>query len=176
VATGSLDGDILTCPWHGFQYSIVDGRCLADPSAQLDMYPVVIEKDEVYLELPIPGAASHDGKGKEGAATEMATALHPNEFRTGDIAVGKIGRVQVNGADVAVYNVDGTFYATQNECTHAGGELSEGDLDGTCVTCFLHESRFDVTTGAVLEGPADEPLKVYRVVVDGERGRVEPGR
>jgi nitrite reductase/ring-hydroxylating ferredoxin subunit len=53
------------------------------------------------------------------------------------------------------------------------GPLSEGDVEGTTVTCFLHGSRFDVRTGQVLAGPAKEPLRVYRVVVDGEVGRVE---
>ena len=75
---------------------------------------------------------------------------------------------------MAVYNVDGTFYATQDECTHADGPLSEGDMDGAVVICPWHASCFDVTTGAVVEGPAKEPLQVYRVVVDGDVGRVEP--
>jgi nitrite reductase/ring-hydroxylating ferredoxin subunit len=54
--------------------------------------------------------------------------------------------------------------------------LSEGDLAGTIVTCPLHGSQFDVTTCAVLEGPADEPLRCYRVMIDGAVGRVEPMR
>jgi nitrite reductase/ring-hydroxylating ferredoxin subunit len=47
-------------------------------------------------------------------------------------------------------------------------------MDGAVVICPWHASCFDVTTGAVVEGPAKEPLQVYRVVVDGDVGRVEP--
>ena len=90
-----------------------------------------------------------------------------------DIPAGQIRTVQVDGEEAAVYNIDGAFYATGNACTHTGGPLSEGDLDGKIVTCPLHGSRFDVTTCAVLEGPADEPLRCYRVTIDGEVGRVE---
>ena len=75
---------------------------------------------------------------------------------------------------MAVYNADGALYATQGACTHRGGPLSEGDLAGHVVTCPLHGSQFDVTTGQVLQGPATEPLTCYRVIVDGEIGRVEP--
>jgi nitrite reductase/ring-hydroxylating ferredoxin subunit len=72
-----------------------------------------------------------------------------------------------------VFNVEGGFCATQAMCTHRQGPLSEGSLDGTTVTCPLHGAQFNVWTGAVLRGPARDPLKTYRVTVDGEIGRVE---
>ena len=53
----------------------------------------------------------------------------------------------MDGEEAAVYNIDGAFYATGNACTHTGGPLSEGDLAGQVVTCPLHGSQFDVTTG-----------------------------
>ncbi|MEP7200005.1 MAG: protoglobin domain-containing protein [Chloroflexota bacterium] len=52
VATGPLDGDILTCPWHGFQYDITSGQLTADPNARLDMFPVVITDGEIHLLIP----------------------------------------------------------------------------------------------------------------------------
>jgi nitrite reductase/ring-hydroxylating ferredoxin subunit len=58
-------------------------------------------------------------------------------------------------------------------CTHRQGPLSEGALDGTTVTCPLHGAQFNVWTGAVLRGPARDPLKTYGVGVDREIGRVE---
>jgi nitrite reductase/ring-hydroxylating ferredoxin subunit len=73
----------------------------------------------------------------------------------------------------AVFNIEGGFCATQAMCTHREGPLSEGSFDGTSVTCPLHGAQFNVWTGAVLRGPAKEPLKTYRVTVDGEIGRVE---
>jgi len=173
VGTGPLEGDTLVCPWHGFQYNITTGECLADPSARLDMYPVIVQDGIIHLQ--IPDIDAHLGKSVEEATAAPATpgALKPNEFRIADIPAGQIRTVQVDGEEAAVYNIDGAFYATGNACTHTGGPLSEGDLAGKIVTCLLHGSRFDVTTCAVLEGPADEPLRCYRVTIDGEVGRVE---
>jgi len=75
--------------------------------------------------------------------------------------------------DAAVFNVDGRFCATQAKCTHRGGPLSEGRLDGSTVTCPWHGTQFNVCTGAVLRGPATAPIKTYRVIVEGAIGRVE---
>ena len=52
VATGRLECDTLTCPWHGFQYDVRTGRLLADPNAKLDTFPVVIVGDEIRLHIP----------------------------------------------------------------------------------------------------------------------------
>jgi len=92
-----------------------------------------------------------------------------NEFRVRDLAPGSVLLV----GDVAVFNVDGNFCATQSKCPHRQGPLNEGPLEGSTVTCPWHGSQFDVCTGAVLRGPAHEPLRTYHVVVDGEIGRVE---
>src|SRR5262245_34014220 len=98
------------------------------------------------------------------------TALEDNEFRISDVPPGTARLV----SGVAVYNVAGTFYSTQNECTHARGPLCEGKLDGSTVTCPWHGSQFDVSTGAVVTGPAKDRLQTYRVTVKNGIGRVEP--
>jgi nitrite reductase/ring-hydroxylating ferredoxin subunit/hemoglobin-like flavoprotein len=170
VATGALEGDILTCPWHGFQYTVTDGRCLADPSAQLDIYPVAIEDGRVYLHVP---DAAPPARAAQPAGPPAANAAH---FRAADIASGHMRKVRANGEDVAVYNVGGVFYATQDACPHAGGSLSESDLEGTCVTCFLHGSQFDVATGKVICDPATEPLVTYQVTVQNGLGVVTARR
>lgn len=54
VCTGPLEGEILTCPWHGFQYDLRDGRLLVDPSAHLDVFPVRVENGEIQIEVPQP--------------------------------------------------------------------------------------------------------------------------
>jgi nitrite reductase/ring-hydroxylating ferredoxin subunit len=95
--------------------------------------------------------------------------MSDNEFRISEVPPGSAKRV----GDVAVFNVDGTFCATQDKCTHKQGPLSEGKLEGSTVTCPWHGSQFNVCTGAVLHGPAKDPLKTYRVIVDGEIGRVD---
>ncbi len=74
---------------------------------------------------------------------------------------------------IAVYNVGGNFYATSDECTHAGGPLTEGVLKGNEVICPWHDLCFNVITGEVTCPPADEPLKTYRVIIDGDIGRIE---
>jgi nitrite reductase/ring-hydroxylating ferredoxin subunit len=103
-----------------------------------------------------------------GAKSERAQ-LDENEFRISEVPPGSALLV----GDVAVFNVDGGFCATQAKCTHRQGPLNEGTLDGSTVTCPWHGTQFNVCTGAVLRGPAKEPLKTYRVTVDGEVGRVD---
>jgi nitrite reductase/ring-hydroxylating ferredoxin subunit len=175
VCTGSLEGDVLTCPWHGYQYDVTNGQLLVDPSAKLAGYPVHVRDGQVYLQVPIIQKEVIDLSIVEGSAApeEKEQILKKNEFYIREVVLGQTKLVRVDGQAVAVYNVGGAFFATQDECTHAGGPLSEGDLDGCVITCPLHGSRFDVTTGKVLGGPADEPLKTFRVTVEGDIGRVE---
>jgi nitrite reductase/ring-hydroxylating ferredoxin subunit len=81
------------------------------------------------------------------------------------IPPGSCGLGRVGTEEVAVFNVDGQFYATQNKCTHAGGPLCEGGLWGDIVQCPWHGSEFNVRTGEVVSGPARVPIKAYRVSV-----------
>ncbi|HXF60364.1 MAG TPA: Rieske 2Fe-2S domain-containing protein [Caldilineaceae bacterium] len=166
VATGVLEGDVLTCPWHGYRYDLCSGRCLTEPDAELDRYAVTVVDDTVYVDVP-------DSKPLPGAQTQAKEpALQENEFRVADLAAGKTLTLSVNGQTILVYNVDGRFYATDESCTHAQGPLSVGKLEGSIITCLLHGSCFDVTTGAVVCAPATEPLKTYPVTIEGEVGRV----
>ncbi|HEY7125379.1 MAG TPA: non-heme iron oxygenase ferredoxin subunit [Ktedonobacterales bacterium] len=82
-----------------------------------------------------------------------------------DIGEGKLKQVQIAGAKVAIAHVAGSFYALGDTCTHLGCSLSAGKLEGTAVTCPCHGSRFDVTSGAVLRGPARKPEPSHRVEV-----------
>ena len=95
--------------------------------------------------------------------------LKENEFRASELPAGSASLV----GEAAVFNVGGTFCATQAKCTHRQGPLSKGKLDGSTVTCPKHGAQFNVCTGEVLRGPATEALKTYRVIVDGDIGRVE---
>jgi nitrite reductase/ring-hydroxylating ferredoxin subunit len=110
-----------------------------------------------------------NGSVGNGSAGSVSSSLKPNEFRVDDVPPGSVLLM----GDVAVFSVAGGFAATQAMCTHKAGPLSEGTVDDMTVTCPLHGSRFDIWTGAVLRGPAKEPLKTYRVIVDGDIGRVE---
>lgn len=95
--------------------------------------------------------------------------LKDNQFRVAAVPPGSALLV----GDAAVFNVAGGFCATQAKCTHRGGPLNEGKLDGSTVTCPWHGSQFNVCSGAVLRGPATEPVKAYRVIVEGEVGHFE---
>ena len=95
--------------------------------------------------------------------------LKDNQFHVNAVRPGSALLV----GDAAVFNVAGGFCATQAKCTHRGGPLNEGKLDGSTVTCPWHGSQYNVCTGAVLRGPATERVKTYRVIVEGEIGRVE---
>ncbi len=103
------------------------------------------------------------------AARSERAPLKENEFRISEVPPGSVLLV----GDCAVFNIEGGFCATQAMCTHRQGPLTEGSLDGSTVTCPLHGAQFNVWTGAVLRGPAKDPLKTYRVTVDGEVGRVD---
>ena len=65
----------------------------------------------------------------------------------GDVAPGTGKCVEVNGRQIALFNVDGKFHAIDNTCLHRGGPLAEGELDGTVVTCPWHAWQYDVTSG-----------------------------
>ena len=99
------------------------------------------------------------------------------EFRTvanaSDVPANSLKHVELeDGRQVCLANVDGTFYAIGGECTHMGGPLGEGELDGTTVTCPWHSGEFDVTTGKVLGPPAEEDEPRYEVRVEGDEIQV----
>ena len=86
---------------------------------------------------------------------------------TTELPAGKAAAVEVNGKKVAVFNVDGTFYAMDDTCTHRGGPLSEGQVDGTVVTCPWHGAEFEITNGQVLGPPAPGGVTSFEVKVEG---------
>lgn len=84
------------------------------------------------------------------------------------IPPGDYAQVEVDGSLVAVFNVDGNFYAIDDLCTHDGGELAGGAVEGDVVICPRHGARFCLRTGAALTPPAYEPVRTYRTrVADG---------
>ena len=97
-----------------------------------------------------------------------------------EVPEGDALKVERNGAEIAIFNVDGELFATQDRCTHGDWSLSEGGyLEGDEVECSLHMGRFCVRSGKVKSAPACEPLKIYslkvaegEVFLDFESGRV----
>ncbi|HEX4834911.1 MAG TPA: non-heme iron oxygenase ferredoxin subunit [bacterium] len=93
--------------------------------------------------------------------------------RTAELPPGKARLVQVGGKSIALFNVGGRFYALDNTCTHRGGPLAEGKVEGPGVICPWHGSEFELQTGKVLKPPATRPVTAYRVVVEGDRIKIE---
>lgn len=88
--------------------------------------------------------------------------------KTGDVPPGSALKVETDDLELAVFNVDGTFYVTDDRCTHGPGSLSEGDLDGHVIECDFHNGAFDIRTGDVVAPPCMIPLKTYQVTVEGD--------
>ena len=84
-----------------------------------------------------------------------------------DIVAGKMHVYDVAGTKVTVVSTDGHLYAFDDTCTHAGCSLAMGNLVGTTVTCPCHGSQFDVSSGAVLRGPAHRSVRSRLVQVEG---------
>ena len=83
-----------------------------------------------------------------------------------DVAEGSIHKIEADGLTLAVYNVDGTFYVTDDACTHGPGSLSEGYLDGHVIECDFHNGAFDIRDGSVVAPPCMVELKTYKVLQD----------
>jgi naphthalene 1,2-dioxygenase system ferredoxin subunit len=84
------------------------------------------------------------------------------------VGEGGITSAEIGGTGIAVYNVGGEFYATDNLCTHAFAMLSDGWLDGSEIECPLHAGRFDVKTGKGLGPPIDCDIKTYKTRIVGD--------
>ena len=86
--------------------------------------------------------------------------------RRSEIEAGQAIRIEKDGLVLAVFNLDGEFFATDDQCTHGPGSLSEGCISGDVVECDFHLGAFNIRTGEVAAAPCLVPLKTYRTVVD----------
>ena len=90
-----------------------------------------------------------------------------------EVPPGEGVRVEIGDEPIALWNVDGSYYATQDSCTHEETSLVEGDLWGDVVECPLHGAQFDVTNGEVLSLPAVVSLRTYPVKVEDGKLYIE---
>lgn len=102
----------------------------------------------------------------------------PEEFvrvaSSSDIPSDKMKVVQYKGQAVCIANAMGSYYAIRNTCTHMGGPLAQGKLEGHVVECPWHGSRFDLATGEVKRGPAQTPEPVFEVKIEGTAILIRP--
>jgi nitrite reductase/ring-hydroxylating ferredoxin subunit len=104
---------------------------------------------------------------------EVLMAQFIKVANTADLASGEARCVEVAGKKIALFNLEGSFYAIDDTCTHRGGPLSEGELSGDEVTCPWHGAVYNVKTGTVLGPPAPRGVASYPVRVQGSDVEVE---
>ena len=93
--------------------------------------------------------------------------------KTSELELGQGRLVEVNGKSIALFNIEGRFFAIDNTCTHRGGPLAEGKISGHVVTCPWHGATFDVRTGQVAGPPAQQAVACYAVRVTGTDIEIE---
>lgn len=92
-----------------------------------------------------------------------------------EVPPGHAKQAKVGDKTLAIFNVNGSFYAIDDTCPHRGASLAEGSLEGHEVTCPWHAAIFDVTTGAHLSPPARSDVACYKVQVVGDQVQVDIG-
>jgi 3-phenylpropionate/trans-cinnamate dioxygenase ferredoxin subunit len=96
--------------------------------------------------------------------------------QAGELAPGSHRVVDVDGASVVVFNLGGEYYAIEDVCTHDGGKLTGGTIEGDEVVCPRHGARFCIRTGAALTAPAYEPVATFPVRVENGEVQVRDDR
>ena len=100
------------------------------------------------------------------------TAVAP----TGEFAPGQWKSVDVDGAQIAVFNLDGEYYAIEDVCSHDGGQLTGGSIEGAEIVCPRHGARFCIRTGTALTAPAYEAIATFPVRVENGVVQVKDDR
>ena len=94
--------------------------------------------------------------------------------KTTEIIPGQMKKVSVDGNEIVIINIDGDYFSIDDTCTHAGGSLSEGELDGSTVICDWHGAQFDCKNGKLIKFPAKiDDLKSYKIVVESDNIVIE---
>jgi 3-phenylpropionate/trans-cinnamate dioxygenase ferredoxin subunit len=99
--------------------------------------------------------------GVEGATYVRACAVS-------EVAPESAIAVEVDGTELAIVHSAGQFFAIADECSHAAIPLSEGDVGDGEIECYMHGSRFDLSTGQPIGLPATEPVPIYRCLLEGD--------
>ena len=92
---------------------------------------------------------------------------------TDEVAPGTAIKVETGGLTLAVYNVDGEYFVTDDLCTHGPGSLADGYIDGDVVECNFHNGQFNIKTGEVVSPPCMVPIKTYKTTVEDGRVVIE---
>ena len=94
--------------------------------------------------------------------------------KTTEVMPGQMKKVLIDENEVVVINIDGNYFAINDTCTHAGGSLSEGKVEGSIITCDWHGAQFDCKSGKLVKFPAKiDDLESYNVVIESDTIFVE---
>ena len=96
-----------------------------------------------------------------------------SDLSLASLTEGKPRRIEKNGESICVTRVGSEVFAISDTCSHSEASLSEGDIEGFKIECWLHGAEFDVRTGEALTPPAVAPVKSYPVTIDGDSVTVE---
>lgn len=96
--------------------------------------------------------------------------------RTEDFSPGAVRTVEIEGTPIAVFNLNGHYYAIEDVCTHEAETLSDGEVTGEEIVCPRHGAHFSILTGAALSAPAYEPVATFPVRVEGGMVMVKDDR
>ena len=96
-----------------------------------------------------------------------------SDLNFSNLVDGKAARIEKEGKSICVARVGSEVFAIGDTCSHSDASLSEGDITGYKIECWLHGAEFDLRTGVALTLPAVQPVDVYEVVVDGDSVTVE---
>src|ERR1700676_809604 len=122
------------------------------------------------------GTSFHPGKlgSRPGVFEEtLAMANRIDLCSAADVAPGNALKVEAGDLTLAVFNVEGEFYVTDDACTHGPGSLSEGYIECDVVECNFHNGQFNIKTGEVVSPPCMIPVKTYTTVVEDGRVLIE---
>ena len=103
--------------------------------------------------------------------TDWATVARLEKFKPGTHKV-----VDVDGTNIVVFNLEGNFYAIEDVCTHDGGQLTGGEMEGDQIICPRHGARFCIRTGAALSAPAYEATSTFPVRIENSEVQVRDDR
>ena len=96
--------------------------------------------------------------------------------RADELPPGKWRAVEVDGTQIVVFNLGGEFHAIEDVCTHDGGQLTGGEVEGEEIVCPRHGARFSIRTGEALSAPAYEPTAKFPVRVENDEVQVRDDR
>lgn len=110
-------------------------------------------------------------KGKVAVANTISRWI--KIAKISDVPISDVQQCQVGEKCIALFNIKGKFFATDDICTHAHAHLSDGYIDEDRIECPLHQGLFHIPTGRAIAAPPTEDLKIYQVRIEGDDVLIE---